>query len=171
MAIFPALGPCSGRPGQSSQGSAWSAVRPGVASSFAEVLASVLGESPMAGKPTQTFEDALRAFEASLRLAPTVFEATPRAQPAWAAELGVELSCTAEDLKRAFRRLAFKTHPDRQGGSHEAFLRATALLEEALRAHSAEGVPSRPTVARAAGSRYGRVGGARPSGASLNFEA
>ena len=36
------------------------------------------------------------------------------------------------DVMRAFRRLAFKTHPDRPGGSHDAFLHTRALLDEAL---------------------------------------
>jgi hypothetical protein len=50
----------------------------------------------------------------------------------WAEELGVELPCDRQDVVRAFRRLAFRTHPDRAGGSHERFLRAQALLQEAL---------------------------------------
>jgi hypothetical protein len=39
-----------------------------------------------------------------------------------------------EEAKRAFRRLAFKTHPDRPGGSRADFLQAQASLREAIAA-------------------------------------
>lgn len=53
-------------------------------------------------------------------------------RPRWAVELGVELPCDAQAVRRAFRRRALQTHPDRPGGSHEAFLRLQQALEEAL---------------------------------------
>jgi curved DNA-binding protein CbpA len=70
------------------------------------------------------------------------------------------------DVKRAFRQLAFATHPDRPGGSHAAFLRAQSLLDEAL--------ASPPPAAQKSGrvaQRYGvgefcgssRTAGARPA--------
>jgi hypothetical protein len=52
----------------------------------------------------------------------------------WAVELGLELPCDEHAARRAFRRLALRTHPDRPGGSHQAFLRARKALEEALAA-------------------------------------
>jgi hypothetical protein len=76
------------------------------------------------------FKRSLRMFEgalAALESADGFALAAPLAR-----ELGIELPCTVADVKRAFRRLAFATHPDRQGGSHAAFLRAQALLDEAL---------------------------------------
>jgi hypothetical protein len=36
---------------------------------------------------------------------------------------------TTEDLKKAYRKAAFETHPDRAGGSHERFLRVGAAYE------------------------------------------
>ena len=54
------------------------------------------------------------------------------AAPAWAVELGVSLPCSMLELKRAFRRQVLLTHPDRPGGSHEAFLRTKLIFEQAL---------------------------------------
>lgn len=75
-------------------------------------------------------QSAVEAFERLLssfpRLAPSLV-----AQAPWAEELGVELPCDVDAVKRAFRRLAFRTHPDRTGGSHAAFLHAQELLEQA----------------------------------------
>lgn len=53
-------------------------------------------------------------------------------RPRWAVELGVELPCDAQAVRRAFRRRALQTHPDRPGGSHEAFIRSQQALDEAL---------------------------------------
>ena len=55
-------------------------------------------------------------------------------RPAWAVELGVELPCDASSVRRAFRRRALQTHPDRPGGSHEAFLRSMRALDQGLSA-------------------------------------
>jgi hypothetical protein len=99
--------------------------------------------------PETGFGDALRAFEGALAASPALSPRSSRA-PAWAVELGVELPCTMQDLKRAFRRLAFESHPDRPGGSHEAFLRAKDVLDQAvssIRSASPLGV----------GRRYGRT--------------
>lgn len=68
----------------------------------------------------------------------------------WAAQLGLDTPCTLGDIKRAFRRLAFATHPDRPGGSHEAFLQAQAVLRKAVDAwERGETVsPKRPAASR-----------------------
>jgi hypothetical protein len=73
----------------------------------------------------------LEAFERLLSALPEVAPSRV-AQAPWAEALGVELPCDVDTIRRAFRRLAFRTHPDRVGGSHEAFLQAKELLEEAL---------------------------------------
>jgi hypothetical protein len=109
------------------QGAAPATVHPGV-SLFAELLDEALTR-PFEPRPQAPFEESLRAFEQVLAALPASSQ-PPRAT--WAAELGIVLPCTLDDLKRAFRRLAFETHPDRPGGSHQAFLRARALLDQAL---------------------------------------
>lgn len=70
--------------------------------------------------PGRSLEEELRA----LTLGPR--------RPRWAAELDVDPSCGVDGLRRAFRRRALETHPDRPGGSHEAFLRCQRALEEGL---------------------------------------
>jgi len=57
--------------------------------------------------------------------------------PLWARTLGCSYPCTKEQLKRSFRQRAFETHPDRPGGSHEAFLAVTRAFEEGLLALAA----------------------------------
>jgi hypothetical protein len=47
--------------------------------------------------------------------------------------LGLDASATSEDVKRAFRRLAFALHPDR-GGSMAAFVALEETYRDALRA-------------------------------------
>lgn len=81
-------------------------------------------------------EDALRAFESAFdRSGLNETTAQPSVKPPmWAAALGLDLPCTTQDIKLAFRRLALATHPDRPGGSHEAFLRTQALVKDALAA-------------------------------------
>jgi hypothetical protein len=98
-------------------------------SAFAELLEEALTRQP---EPLaeMRFEGSLRAFEHALASFASV-DGLP-ASASWPGELGVEPRCTVDDVKRAFRRLAFATHPDRPGGSHVAFIRARALLDEAL---------------------------------------
>ncbi|XXX79211.1 DnaJ domain-containing protein [Sorangium sp. So ce134] len=55
-----------------------------------------------------------------------------QASPALAT-LGLSPGATAADVRRAYRRFALTTHPDR-GGSAEAFRRITEAKDEALRA-------------------------------------
>jgi len=45
--------------------------------------------------------------------------------------LGLSATPTGPELKAAFRRAAFKAHPD-QGGSHEEFLKVQKAYEELL---------------------------------------
>lgn len=101
---------------------------------FGDILSAMLDEpegAPSGSPRPSDFDDQARLFEceiaaASLRVAPA------EAQPAWAVALEVQLPCSADELRRAFRKRAFRTHPDREGGSHEAFLQTQALLDEAL---------------------------------------
>jgi len=46
--------------------------------------------------------------------------------------LGVSRSATAAEIKAAYRVLARERHPDKQSGSHEAFVQLTAAYEYAL---------------------------------------
>lgn len=95
---------------------------------FEQVFRRALEEDE---RPAPTpFGDAVRAFEA--RVAAASMSVPVRARPAWAVELGVEVGCTADELRRAFRRRALETHPDRPTGSHEAFLRTRAAYDRAL---------------------------------------
>lgn len=118
-------------------------------------------ELAMAGSPegpaAASFEQSLRSFEAALAdLPPDVV--TGPAVASWAVALGVTLPCTVQELKRAFRRLAFATHPDRPGGSHDAFLRAQAALQDAL-----SSLRAAPPPARLAGAgRYAKQAALAP---------
>jgi DnaJ domain len=63
---------------------------------------------------------------------------TPKAPPTgsktWAfAVLGLAPGATAEEIKRAFRAVALRTHPDR-GGDDAAFIDAKRALDVALTA-------------------------------------
>jgi hypothetical protein len=84
------------------------------------------------GRESGSFTRAVLSFETMLSDAREVPAAVRR--PLWAAELGIDLPCDVQGVRRAFRRLALSTHPDCLGGSHEAFLHAQRALEEALAA-------------------------------------
>ena len=126
---------------------------------FADVLEEALSGEPEA-LAESAFEQSLRAFEGALGALASADGFGPAAP--WARELGIDLPCTVADVKRAFRRLAFATHPDRPGGSHAAFLRAQSLLDEAL----ASPPPAARTPGRVA-QRYGvaSCGATRATGA------
>lgn len=55
------------------------------------------------------------------------------------AELGVAENATPQEIKAAYRRLAAKHHPDREGGDHDKFVRIQkayeTLSDEDKRAH------------------------------------
>jgi molecular chaperone DnaJ len=75
--------------------------------------------------------------------------------------LGVERSCDEAELKSAFRKLAMKHHPDRNGGAAEA----TARFKEINEAYTILSDPQK----RAAYDRFGHAGvngqaGPRPGG-------
>jgi hypothetical protein len=115
-------------------------------SDFARILADELGELTDNRSAAAPNDPLLAAFERELDAMRTrAFVASPRMCAA-AQELGLELPCTAQDIARAFRRLAFKTHPDRPGGSHEAFLRAKALFREAVDALEEQAVAAPPAA-------------------------
>jgi hypothetical protein len=86
---------------------------------------------PATPATTLSEQPALEGFERLLSALPRLAPSRV-AQAPWAGELGLTLPCDIDAVKHAFRRLAFRTHPDRPGGSHAAFLRAQELLEEAL---------------------------------------
>lgn len=135
---------------------------PRVVSAFADVLEAALNAEPEPSR-AGAFEGAVRAFEAAVAESPTASDVAPP-RPSWATTLGVQVPCTVEDVRRAFRRLAFETHPDRPNGSQEGFLRACEALEGALAALRALG----PTLPGA--RRYTSAWTAPPSGsASSSF--
>lgn len=112
-------------------------------SQFADLLEAALEGSPEPRQET-AFDQSLRVFECTLAAfasADGLTSMIPGAQ-----ELGIEGVCTVDDVKRAFRRLAFATHPDRPGGSHDAFLRAKKLLDEALTSPRPARKPERAAV-------------------------
>ncbi|HVH42970.1 MAG TPA: J domain-containing protein [Labilithrix sp.] len=82
--------------------------------------------------------------------------------PAWAVALDVSLPCSEQSLKQAFRRRAFETHPDRPGGSHEAFLSTRAAYEDGLAAVRAGRGAVLPASASASSYRS-RPAPARPA--------
>jgi hypothetical protein len=113
-------------------------------SSFAQILEETLLEEPAdEGPPPPASRSALDAFEYAVANAPDRVSANGQntshaSTERWAIELGVERPCSLKDITRAFRRLAFRTHPDRPGGSHESFLHAKAVFAEALAALHAQ---------------------------------
>jgi DnaJ-domain-containing protein 1 len=101
---------------------------------FDKALADALADIAEPRTTPGSFECSLRMFEAQLA------EASARAVPDLDREivLGLETPRTATELRRAFRRMALETHPDRPGGSHEAFLHTMSLYEQAERALATE---------------------------------
>ncbi len=96
--------------------------------SFRQILAETLVDTQeTVPRPIETSFGAFAAMS-DLREEPALV-----APPSWALELEVEFPYDAPAIRRAFRRMSLKTHPDCTGGSHTAFLRAQRLLEEALR--------------------------------------
>jgi hypothetical protein len=126
------------------------------ASAFAEVLRQAFVEVAGAPEPSPSANLGGRAADVDVSAAGLSFVADGR-KPSWAEELGVELPCDRNDIGRAFRRLAFRVHPDRAGGSREAFLRATRRLEEGL-----EWLRAR-TPPQAVAARFRGVPGPAPS--------
>jgi hypothetical protein len=101
------------------------------ASAFAEVLRRAFAEVADGRGRSPSANPGRRAADVEVSAAGLSFVADG-CKPSWAEGLGVELPCDRRDIEKAFRRLAFRVHPDRVGGSREAFLRATRLLEEGL---------------------------------------
>jgi hypothetical protein len=72
----------------------------------------------------------------------TGFKALPAAAQeaiiveAWWQILDVDQNCTYAEARRAYKDKALKTHPDRPGGSPEAFQRVESAWQEAIKATS-----------------------------------
>lgn len=88
----------------------------------------------------------IRAYLRALRGALIVIKNHFPSVPQWARKhtpgcirsLGLDLPCTEQDVKRAYRHLAEKMHPDR-GGDRQKFLLLQKQFEEALEyLHEAE---------------------------------
>ncbi len=77
----------------------------------------------------------LRALRGALVRVTHVFPNLPHwaryQTPGCLRALGLELPCTAEDVKAAYRNLAEKHHPDR-GGDRRIFLRLQRQFEKSL---------------------------------------
>jgi hypothetical protein len=130
-------------------------------SPFAKVFEAVLSRQCAVAAATP-FEDAVAAFDA--RVASSLTEpAGGLTREAWAVELGVAWPCTAAELRRAFRRRAFETHPDRAGGSNEAFIRVQSLLKQGAAAVAAQANLPAPSAAR----RYGAPRAPRAASAGV----
>ncbi|TMV09771.1 J domain-containing protein [Ruegeria sediminis] len=73
-----------------------------------------------------------------------------RARTAALEELGVDVDAGPDEIREAWRRVAFQAHPDHSGGDNEDFARAKAaydvLRKEGLAgsAHCARNVPPKP---------------------------
>lgn len=109
-------------------------------SDFAAVLARVMSELQTGGLDGSPHGCGYRASARGQAATSRPFEARRalESRPSWAAALGISVPCTERELRVAFRRLALRTHPDRPGGSHEAFLGARAALDQALAALSGQ---------------------------------
>lgn len=81
----------------------------------------------------------IRAYLRALKGALVIVKNHIPGLPAWARQytpgslrsLGLDMPCTEEDVKRAYRALAEKMHPDR-GGDRQKFLVLQAQFEEAM---------------------------------------
>jgi len=77
--------------------------------------------------------------------------------------LGVPRNATQEEIKKAYRRLAIKYHPDRNPGDKEA----EEKFKEAAEAYSVLGDPKK----RAEYDRFGTVGGPSPGFTFTGFDS
>lgn len=93
-------------------------------------------------------------------------------RPSWARVLGLPAECDEAAVRTAYRRRAFETHPDRPGGSHEAFLAVRRAHEEAIVALLAQGriLRAAPTPAATA-YVAARVRGGSPSRTAVTVQA
>lgn len=106
-------------------------------SSFDEVLDQAMAEE--AARVRRAFEDEVSRFQRSHAAPPrphtreqgAPLTARSARSTAAFARLGLHAAASIEDVRRAFRRLAYATHPDR-GGTMEAFVALEAAYREAL---------------------------------------
>ena len=118
--------------------------------SFADMLADALSETAEKTRPApeSPFAQSVRAVES--RVASATIASMQPDVPAWARTLNVSPFAAESDLKKAFKRRAFETHPDR-GGSPTLFIAAKRALDEALSSVLALTTP--PTARAAAAYR------------------
>jgi hypothetical protein len=100
-----------------------------MATPFEEILRAAMRDQARAGR-TQSRSSHARWDSAAFRFDRSN-SPTTRA-PACFALLGIHDGSTVEDVRRAFRRLAFELHPDR-GGSHERFVELADAYRQALK--------------------------------------
>jgi DnaJ domain len=94
-----------------------------IESGWARAWASVLvGKDPWAGQ----------ARSASAESAPPLRARSTSNQPSVWATLGLEARATVSEIKAAYRKRAFATHPDR-GGTADAFRALQSAYESALK--------------------------------------
>jgi hypothetical protein len=80
-----------------------------------------------------SFDDVFRAVQAKVRIKPAVkVQPGSRACPPCLAALGLTADAAADEVRVAFRRLAWSTHPD-AGGDERDFVRLRRNYEEAVR--------------------------------------
>jgi hypothetical protein len=101
--------------------------------SFAAILDGELARADLRSHPL------LERPTVSARVGPdlswwtTGQEPVRAAAPSWARTLGAPFPCSERELRAAFKRRAFATHPDRTGGSAHAFREAREALDAGLR--------------------------------------
>jgi hypothetical protein len=116
---------------------------------FADILESFLREDGPEPPPEDPFARVLRTV--ATQAAEVEADGCCRSEVPTPYEgdfdLGTGVPASPEALRRAFRRMALATHPDRPGGSHEAFLRTMRLYDEAAERLALASAPRAQAVA------------------------
>jgi hypothetical protein len=119
--------------------------------SFAAALLAALRSEEARGRGPEVKAPAAPAM-VDLHASVSASLAAADERPRWARVLGVRVDCDEEQVRQAYRRRAFETHPDRPGGSHEAFLAVRRAHEEAVAVLATAAAPSAAEVG--SGARY-----------------
>jgi hypothetical protein len=98
--------------------------------SFEEILAAEIAQAEVEGARAARSFVTPDPYASAWALHPEPVRAPA---PAWASALGTPFPCSERELRTAFKRRAFATHPDRTGASAEPFLEAQVALEAGLR--------------------------------------